>query len=407
MKHRLVVPILISVFVAAAGQPAAAGKGLVCEHVQDGMFAVDGMIDDWQGLSATTFGSSGVDAALAARCAYDSGKLYVSLDITDERIVRTSAARAGAEDHLQLRLAVGDARPLSITFFPSSESVRAKSNAPKFVELEDSLQENGFSIELAVPLDKLANFSSSVPYLRGRLAFHDQDAARGQSLLAVDGKLHFSDHVATYQAFMRTARLNNRDIKLDCLADVDPGQGPERVLWGKQVIGILGDGFNFMNLPVASPEDIVSVQLVDFDGSGRSTLVTELRQHGNGGSRNIVVVWAVQGDGSFQQVLAVESQKLSGERKIVNRWSLVPRGAHRLPTTGKARKPRIEPGFDLLFEVGEVVGWDSSSFREAPSPDAKPILTPWGPQQSAVYFLEGTVGYGGDAAIALQRTSRR
>lgn len=391
----------------------AEAKGAICEHVQSDLFSVDGMADDWDSFKATSYGG-GRDAAVDLYCAYDDQKLYFLLNVTDERVLRTKKARPKSEDRISLKLAVGKARPIQVSFLPGSLRAKAKRiSAPSYVEIEDSLQDRGFSVELSIPLRKFRDWSPSVPFLSGTVLFHDADLpsdGKAQSVIGLHGKMHFSDAVATYRSFMKTVRLSNRDLRLDVVANVDTGAGPERILVGGKILGVLGSSFSYMTLPIASAQDLLSVRIVDFDGSGRSGIVTELRQHGNGGSRDIVAVWFAGGDGSFQSALMVETRKEMGGAILQNNWSIVSREKYRgeeepkKKRRKKRKKRKLPPGSDLLVQVGEVTGFSATNYREAPSPDAKPILTPWGTQQSAVYFLDGTIAYGGDAAVGLEDT---
>ncbi len=373
------------------------------------MFSVDGMIDDWDSFSPTTFGS-GADASVELRCAYDSQKLYVALKASDERIVRSKKGHAKSEDRVSLSLSGGGGKSLAFAVLPGAQHVPRKAlGVPSFVELEDSRQEQGFFVELAIPMRKIPGWSATTPYLTGSIQFHDVDLpsdGKAQTVLGMKGKLHFSEAAETYKSFMKAAGLKNRDVILDKLADVDPGAGSERVIVGGKIIGVLGTSFSFMGLPIASPRDLLSARVVDFDGGGRCAVVTELRQHGNGGSRDVLVVWFAKGDGAFQPALTVETRKERDGSHIQNTWALVPREQHRQPEQAgkKSKKKRVKKavkGHDLLLRVGEVVGFSASNFREAPAPDAKNILLPWGEKQSAVYFLEGNVAYGGDEATNL------
>ncbi len=369
-------------------------KGAICERVQADMFSVDGMTDDWETLKGIRFGS-GSDAQLDVRCAYDEEKLYIAVQAGDDRVVRGKK-----EDKITFSLRSGTGRALSFTVLPGTKrSPRKAIGLPRFVELEDSLQRRGFSVELAVPLRKLPGWSATLPYLRASILFHDSDGpGKSRRVGMKRGKLHFSDAASTYKQFMQTTGLKNRDVRLDKLVDIDPGAGAERVIIGGTVMGVLGTSFSYMGLPIASPRDLLSARVVRFDGSGRHAVLTELRQHGNGGSRDVVIIWFANGNGGFDAALTVETRKQRGDAFIVNTWSLVPRGKHR-----DGKKKRRMRGVDLLVQVGEVVGFTESSFREAPASDAKSILAPWGEQQSALYYLEGSVAYGGDAAANLPK----
>ncbi len=378
----------------------AHAKGVICEHVQDDLIDVDGMTDDWEGFRSTAYGR-GSDAAVEVHCAYTDSTLFVAVSASDQRLIRTKKGKAGSEDRLQLSLAAGG-KPLQFGILPGSGKVARKAlGVPAFVEVEDSLHAKGFVAEFGIPLKKIAGWSPTVPYLSGSIQFHDVDKPKGKAkaTIGLRGKMHFSDAVSTYQSFMKAVGLKNRDVRLDALADVDTGAGVERVIVGGNVLGLLGTGYSFINLPIASPSDLIRAKVVDFDGSGRSAILTELRQHGNGGSREVLIVWFAEGDGMIRPALTVETAKQRGDAMIRNTWALVPRGLHR----GPKKRGKTQRGFDLLTQVGEVTGFTQENFREAPAPDAKGILLPWGEKQSAVYFFEGSTGYGGDAATHLPK----
>lgn len=405
---RLALLSLAALAFSISFTATAHAKGTICERVQEDMFSVDGMADDWQSFAPTTYGS-GSDAALHLHCAYDKDRLYLLLDVRDERVLRTKKGASKGEDRVVIDLRVGESNPLRIDLLPGSQNAQRKvSSKPGLgamgVELEDSLQDAGFSVELSVPLQKVSGWTSSVPYLSGSVLFHDADLPSdrsAQKVVGLRGKMHFSDAAQTYKAFMRAAGLRNADVRLDKLADVDPGAGPERVIIGGKVLGVVGTSFNFMNLPIADAKDLKSCRLVDFDGSGRKAVLTELRQFGNGGSRDVLVVWFAQGDGRFEAALTVEIRKEVGDSHLQNTWELVPRGVHRQGAKKPRKGSKAPRGADLLFRVGEVVGFTADNYRDAPAPDAKPILTPWSEQHSAVYYLNGSSAAGGEPGVHL------
>ena len=408
MKLLAISSFLAVALVAFTSQASA--KGAICDHVQEDEFSIDGLTDDWPHIKGVVYGS-GRDAKMEVKCAYDEKKLYMLLNVTDERLMRTKKANAKKEDRIQISVGVGKSKPMRFTVLPGSRRAPRKVlSLPSGVELEDSLQDEGFSLELAVPLRKFKNWSPSVPYLQGTIRYFDSDAPsdnKAQSVVGLKGRVHFSDAVDTYRAFMRTTGLSNRDVRMDKLVDADPGFGPERVIIGGKVMGLVGASFNSMTLPIADAKDLITCAVVDFDAGGRYAVITQLRQFGNGGSRDIVVVWYAQGDGSFKAALTFEVRKEMGDRLMTNTWSLEPRGKYREdeqapPRKSKRkRKYKLKPGKDLLVRVGEVVGFDASNYREAPAPDAQGILLPWGEAQSAVHYFDGTTALGGEPGVDL------
>ena len=407
MKLLATTTLLAAALLAFASDAHA--RGAICDHVQEDEFSIDGLTDDWPHIKGVVYGS-GRDAKVELKCAYDATNLYMLVNVADERLIRTKKANAKKEDRIQFSLGVGKSKPLKFTLLPGSlRAPRKAISVPSGIEIEDSLQDQGFSVELAIPLRKFKNWSATVPYLQGSVRYFDSDLPsdkKAQSVVGLKGRVHFSDAVETYRTFMRTTGLKNRDIRMDRLVDADPGLGPERVILGGKVLGVVGTSFNYMTLPIADAKDLITCAVVDFDAGGRYAVITQLRQFGNGGSRDIVIVWYAQGDGSFKPALTFETRKEMGSNLMANTWSLEPRGKYReaegVPGKGKRkRKYKLKPGKDIVVRVGEVVGFDASNYREAPAPDAQGILLPWGEQQSAVHYFDGTSALGGEPGVDL------
>lgn len=391
MKESLLVPSPVRLGLVLVGLIAwpggAAAAGHVCQRVATGTIEVDGMIDDWRGFRGRDAGSGG-DHAFALRCAYDDANLYVALDVADDRVIRTG--RGKRQDRVSVSLRAPGGRAVSVRAFPGTRGFEPKVSKPRWIDVADSLQPAGFSIELGVPLRKLDAWSRTVPVLVADFRFSDVDStSRGRDGSArFNGRLHFSGAVAVYRQFLKSAGLRGVRARLDTYADVDLGDGAERIISAGAVIGVLSDRFTFMKLPVASPADVLSVRVVRF-GGGRSQILAHYRQRGNG-SREIVAVWQV-GATRFEKLLAVEVKKELGNRSITNRWSLEPAGKYR-----RLRRGQRARGHDLVIEAGEAIGFDKDNYRESRATDAVPILLPWAEQTSAVYYLEGGRLTGGE-----------
>ena len=83
--------------VCAWGEDAHA-RDHVCVRVENDLFSIDGMLDDWPGINrGTKIGGKSRDRAFVIRCAYDDAKFYISVNLRDDRIIRTKKARAKAE----------------------------------------------------------------------------------------------------------------------------------------------------------------------------------------------------------------------------------------------------------------------------------------------------------------------
>src|SRR5690606_36886578 len=114
------------------------------------------------------------DLGLVVRCAYDDQALYLSANLRDQALVRTRRARAAKEDRLAIELGAGRSR-LRLSVLPGTERVPAKVVGGSGIELADSLQEQGWSLEARVPLERVPGWARTVPFLRAKVAYHDRD----------------------------------------------------------------------------------------------------------------------------------------------------------------------------------------------------------------------------------------
>jgi hypothetical protein len=388
--------VLCIAFVLLGASRARAGvQTIACELVEPGYVQIDGMLDDWRDLRPRSIGT-GDDRRLAVRCAHDQERLHLAIDVRDELVVRSG--RPGRhDDHLRLAIGAGTP-PVQLRLYPGTRGVRAlrtlgDAPAPAWVGAEDSLQQSGWSVELDLPLARLPGWGKGTPAFDAVIEYSDGDrpgSSEGQ--VSFTGRLGMAHGRQAFRAFWAAASLGRSSVRLDALADIDAAAGAERVVVAGTRIGVVSDEFTYLQLPVSSAADLLDVRLVDFDGAGKSMILTQLRQHGNGGSRDLVALWTIQGDGSFARPLAFEVRKELAGRVLANRWSLIPRAE-----PGKRRKRGRggggERGLDVLVEVAEVSGWDQLSFREEPARDVRPILTPWG-QKRARYRVVG------DTAVA-------
>jgi hypothetical protein len=375
---------------------AEAGRyGVECTGVEDDVFEIDGMIDDWRGVRERKVAQG--DEAMTIRCAASDRRLFLLVTVRDDRVIRNGPPRKPGQD--QLRVAIGPGTGWSeLSVLPGTrgfESVRTWLGKPVggAVEVQDSLQEDGWSMEAALPLQQLRGHGPGTPKLEYRITYADVDDRGKPAQRHAAGTIRFPGATAVYLAFMRQTGLRRSDVTLDTLVNVDRAAGVERVIAGGNIVGILSDEFRYLTLPVQSAKDVLGVKVVDLGGHGRSSIVTQYRQHGNGGSRDVVAIWNVGGNGAFERGLAFEVRKQMGQYLLTNEWRLQAPGASK--KRGGKGKRAARRGLDLVVEVGEVRGWDEDSFHDQPPADMRGILTPWGEQQSAVYHFEGEQSFGG------------
>lgn len=408
---------------ATAVGSAPAHAGHICQAVEPGVVAVDAMLEDWRGLDEEAplrRGQLSADASFELRCAFDPSTLYLAVRVRDERVLRSRRARGGGEDALHLALRAGPhggdpSRPgvalsagrspagpggWTMTYRPGTAGVRARREGGGAARADDSLRDDGWQIEVGVPLAEIPGWGSSTPLLLGEASYDDMDrsGAAPDERLLFRGSLHFSTHVPALRGFLSRARLSVPGLRLDALADIDGLPGAERVVAGGRYLAVLTDSFAFIELPLSSPADLERAELVDFDGDGRSSLLVQYRQRGGGGSREVVAVWSGAAGGGLERSLGFEVSLELGGRRIVNRWSLVPASLHRADLGASRRGGRREGAgrgkLDILVEVGPADnrGWDPASFaRIRPSPDVRPILAPWSGKRAVVYYFDGEV----------------
>ncbi len=383
----------------APASAAAAPASHTCQAVEEGVVEVDASLDDWRGMSALRRGERSADASFELRCAFDAEQLYLSVRLRDERLIR-SGKRGGdgrGEDALQLSLRAGAASAWKLTFFPGTSGFRARRDGGEGARADDSLLDDGWQLELAVPLRRIPGWGGSTPLVLGEVSYADVDRPGGaaEARPSFRGALHFSTHQPALRGFLSTAGLRPGDLRLDQLAQLDGLPGTERAVAGGRFLGVLTDSFAFIQLPLDSPGDLRRVEVIDFDGDGRSSLLAHYVERGGGGSREVVTVWRVNAAGELERALALEVALELGGRRLANRWSLVPAGSRR--AGGKRRRARsVGPGargpVDIVVEVApeDNAGWDAASFdRVTPSPDTRPILTPWAGKRATVYYFDG------------------
>lgn len=379
--------------------PAGSGAP-VCELVEGGFVEVDGMLDEWRGIAVHRVPGAGKNASFSLRCAYDDERLFVAVDVRDQELIRSG--KGGSEDRLVLELSAAGGAAATLEVFPGVEGVDPKRRwkgkvlrEEGAVLVEDTRQEQGWSMEASVPLRQIAGLGAGAPGVRARIAYSDADRGGPGGQASFEGTLVFRASAEAFRGFLGAAKLKPGDIRVDVTADFDSAPGVERMVAGGAAMGIITDQYSFMTLPVTSPADVRRVEVVDLRGDGTRSVLTEIRQHGNGGSRDLVIVWGLAAQDRFERILAVEVQKELGSRKLRNRWSLVPKAGGR--------------GQALLVEVGpgDVQGWTSNNYLESPAADVRPILKPWAEETAVRFEFEGNVAVEVEAGAPARKPGKR
>jgi hypothetical protein len=348
------------------------GSGNRCDMLPTSDLSIDGLLDDWRDKHVLTRVGSPADGSVEVRCAWDGKAIAFAIDVKDDRLIRV---KGGKEDHVTLSLGAG-ARPVLVDVYPGNSMAKPKITKPARVQAADSLQPKGFSVEVMIPTSAIADFSPATPSFALELVFHDSDAATGGDTLPIEIKqpIELGDRKDLLDDFLTTVRLRKTDIKLDTLVELEPShKGKERLIAGGNVIGVLTDQFAYVTLPAATPDDVKKIELMPLGPRGQQIVSALVRQSGNGGSRDLLMMWTVW-SGQLQPLVNIEVRKEMSGNVLESTWKLV-----------KGKK-----GMELVVEPKPAIGFTAQTFNEVPAGDSDSILLPWDLERAGIaYSLKG------------------
>jgi len=365
--------IVLVAVLAAPGLAHAGPSAIRCEDLATAELSIDGLLDDW-GRTVLARAGSAPDGTVALRCGWDGTALALALVVEDDRVVRLQGK--GHEDHVTISVSAGS-KPVTLDVYPGNALAKARLVKPAKVAAADSLQPKGFSVEARIPAAQLAGLTASTPALALEIVFVDSDKAAGGDTteITIRTTIELGDRKDLLDDFLRAVRLKRSDIKFDKLDNLDPDRrGNERIVAGGTVIGVLTDQFAFVSLPAAKPADVKKVELLPL-GKKLKVVSAIVRQAGNGGSRDLLMLWTVW-SGQLQPLAQIEIRKEQGANVLESSWKLTP--------------ARGKQGPELWVEPKPAVGWTADTWNEAPAEDADPILLPWETAKGGIaYTLKG------------------
>ncbi|MBA3453533.1 MAG: hypothetical protein H0T42_10610 [Deltaproteobacteria bacterium] len=368
----IVLAAVLSTDLAVPDLARAEPTPIRCEEVATADLSIDGLLDDW-GKKVLFRAGTAPDGIISLRCGWDGTALALALDVADDRVVRLHSK--GHEDHVTITVGAGG-KPVNLDLFPGNALAKARIVKPAKVAAADSLQAKGFSLEARIPAAQLAGFTASTPALDLRIVFVDSDKAAGGDTteIVIDAAIELGDRKDLLDDFLRSVRLKRSDVKLDKLDNLDPDRrGNERIVAGGTVIGVLTDQFAFVSLPAAKPSDVKKVELLPLGAKNLKIVSAIVRQAGNGGSRDLLMLWTVW-SGQLQPLAQIEIRKEQAGKILETSWKLV-----------KGKK-----GSELRIEPKPAVGWTAETWNEMPADDSDPILLPWDTAKGGVaYSLKG------------------
>ncbi|HUQ05172.1 MAG TPA: hypothetical protein VM261_21865 [Kofleriaceae bacterium] len=389
----LAVLFLAGTLAGLAGSAAAqSGARQVCAATEGDAIDVDGMLDDWSGVGKARAGSNAADASFDLRCLFDGTRLYLSIDVRDERVMRSGKTPDG-EDRLEIQLAAGKAKSLVILAYPGKDRAAprrlvAGKPAPGWLSVEDTLQPKGWSIELVVPLARVPGGGPSAPEIGASVSYFDSDVPKlaiSENTVPWAGNLVLGNADSTLAAALASLKVKKAQLTLDATVDLDPTRpGPERVIAGGTGAALITDEIGFVSFPAAKAADVGKPELVDLAGDGKKHLAVKVRQHGGGGSREVLIIYGAR-EGKLYEVQTLEVGKEAGGNRLASTYTF---------ESAKAWKQAKGARRVLVVKAGPATGWDEDTYNEAPAPDAEPIHVPWDDDRiGGVYWLtrDGTL----------------
>jgi hypothetical protein len=359
--------------VVAVGMESSPGiaSGNRCDNLSD--LSIDGLLDDWKDSHAITRIGSPRDGSIELRCAWDGAMLGLAFNISDDRVIRV---KGGHEDHVTVKLRAG-ARPVEIIVYPGNAMARSKIVKPAKASVADSLQPNGYSVEIGIPAAAIPGFSSATSAFELEAELLDSDAAMGgdDTPLRIAQNLELSDRRDLFDDFLTAVKLGRGDIRVDLAVDLDPDRpGKERLVSGGTVIGVITDQYAYVTLPAASAAAVKSVAPLALGARGQHVVAAQIRQEDSGGgARELLMLWTVW-SGQLQPLANIEIKKQLGANVLEASWKLV-----------KGRK-----GPELVVEPLPAIGFTAETWGEVPAGDVDSIVLPWDTKKGGTaYSLEG------------------
>jgi hypothetical protein len=398
-RHLLVLQLLGLVVVSVS----ARANEIPCAPAEAGAVMLDGLLGDWKDVQGVGVDAAGQvirgvkewsgpdDLSFDVFCNHDATHLYLAVNVRDDYFVRTPKARG--DDHLVVLL--GTKR---LVVVPGNlRNLRGKMTwgargRVKGVRMAEALQQQGYSVELQIPLKLVPGYRPGGPAVPGAVWVADCDSkAKGtvQTIIGTArsarvGRFAFAQARAELSGFLRDKGYGPGDIRAKHNANVVGDKRVEQVVLAGRTIGIIGEGlpggsYFYLDLPVRQPRDVYWLKLMDLNGDGRTEIVTRYVERTGNGRRELIAVFRFNDADKFVRSFAHEILKGQKDRLITNRF-----------TVKRRRRTRRSPGgVDLIFDRPQARGFTKESFRELPSADCHSIILPWSEEKRRRFVFEG------------------
>lgn len=383
---------LWAVALAFVSAPAAAGRTISAEPVDDVKIRIDGDLREWPNkmtdLGDTLDGKpSGGDPRVAATVAYDENSLYVVLKVFDKNIVR-SAAAGDKEDHATLYLSFPKGQTYAVELYPGQPGkvagvVKVKGNAVGGAKIVEAPTDKGLSVEAQIPWTAFPEAARTRVGLRATLTYTDADAPGSVKAVigtatARSGKampaLLMGNEQGLQESIIKAKGLPAEPSR-EAYGNVSGDSMLERVaVWGGNLVIIGphfrgGKEFYFADLGIDDAAKVSRLELVDFDADGKDEIVVQKKVGATDKYREVLTVIKVGRDDQPFLAFAHEVGIKTSDGEIKNKVKLSKTG--------------------IEIAQGESEGFEPGTFSEVQPGDMGATLLPWESVGSRTFTWKG------------------
>jgi hypothetical protein len=373
---------LLGLALAVVSAPAAAGRTISAEPVDDVKIRIDGDLREWPNkmtnLGDTLEGkASGDDPRVAATIAYDENSLYVVLKVFDHNIVRTPAA-GDKEDHATLYLYFPKGQSYAVDLFPGQPgkvagAIKIKGAPAAQSKIVEAPMDKGAGlfVEAQIPWTAFPEAARTRVGLHATVTYTDADSPGSVKAVigtsgARSGKamppLLLANEQGLEESIIRAKGLPPAPAR-EAYGNVSGDSMVERVaVWGGNLV-IIGPHFRggkeyyFADLGVDSAAQVDRLELVDFDGDGHDEVVVQKKVGSSDKYREVLTVIKVDRDDKPFLAFAHEVGIKTSDGEIMNKVKLSKAG--------------------IEIAQGEAEGFDPGTFSEVQPGDMGATILPW------------------------------
>ena len=405
MTERAIRCLSVLVLVSAIASLAQAADSPTLWSSPIPKVRIDGMLREWQTrmtpLDVRIRGKVRDEPTAEGALGYDENNLYVSLDVVDDKLIRTGGAGA-SEDHATLFLAFPATGASFVRYrvdlypgVPGKSAALVKLDGRKLggAKIVEAPTDAGFTLEASLPWSSFPASSKVRTGLRGVLEYTDADragvvkaviaTAESRNAKAMPPVMMESEQ-GLYANLLRPNGLSTLAAKA-VTGDVAGDGMLEQVAVYGQFLTIVGghyrDGreFYYSDLLVAGPSAVVRLELKDFDGDGKSEILTVRRIGSKTQYREVLQILKLSDSGEPSSVLTHEVGVKSSTGSVENtvtvsrdggKWSVVIKaGKNSQADEALYNAPRPSDMPSALLPWDEVTSrtyqWVGSAFEES------------------------------------------